>query len=281
MSYKIISVHVNGSRHGFKRIALAVRIAMDFEAHLVGVASAGLPRSYFSAGLTGEGALGMSMYLNFVKEQAAASLAVFESTADKAGMRSFEKCLIEEEAGDALCLRARYSDLLVLGQTDAEEDIPAERNDIPGHVVLNAGRPVLLIPHAGTFDTLGQRVMIAWDGSVEAARAVTGAIPFLRTAQQVQVVVFNPATGLHAHGEEPGADIALYLARHGVNVDVSAQHTGDEIDTGNAILSHACDFGADLLVMGAYGHARFREVLLGGVTQTILRAMTVPVLMSH
>lgn len=281
MPYKVISVHVNSSRHGLERVMLAAKIAMESDAHLVGVAATGLPRSYYSAGMTGEGALGMNMYLNFMKEHAAASLAVFESAADKAGVRSFEKCMIEEESGDALCLQARYSDLIILGQTDPDEEIPAERKDIPDYVVLNSGRPVLLLPYAGKFDTIGQRVMIAWDGSLGAARAIASAIPLLRKARQVRIVVFNPGSEFGAHGEEPGADMALYLARHGVNVDVSVQHTGDEIDTGNAILSFAFDFGADLLVMGAYGHARFREVLLGGVTRTVLQAMTLPVLMSH
>ena len=124
-------------------------------------------------------------------------------------------------------------------------------------------------------------MVIAWDGSLEASRAVSGAIPLLRQADLVQVAVFDPEIGPAAHGEEPGADIALYLARHGVKVDVERQRTGNEIDIGNAILSHVADFGADLLVMGGYGHARVREILMGGVSRTILRSMTIPVLMSH
>jgi nucleotide-binding universal stress UspA family protein len=149
------------------------------------------------------------------------------------------------------------------------------------YVLLNAINPVLIVPYAGEFSSVGQRVLIAWDGSMEAARAVHGAIPLLQRAGQVQVAVFDPRVGPGAHGEEPGADIALFLARHGIRVDVSRHVTGGEIDIGNAILSHASDFGADLLVMGGYGHSRFREVLLGGVTRTILRSMTTPVLMSH
>ncbi len=144
---------------------------------------------------------------------------------------------------------------------------------------MNAVTPVLIVPYAGTFDTVRHRVVIAWNGSQEAARAVRASIPLLRQADLVQVVVFNPEVGLDAHGEDPGADIALFLARHDVKVDVSWQIT--ESDIGNAILSHVADVNADLLVMGGYGHARFREILLGGVTRTILRSMTVPVLMSH
>ena len=114
---------------------------------------------------------------------------------------------------------------------------------------------------------------------MEATRAVTNALPLLTRARHVTLVVFNVSRFNGAHGQEPGADIALYLARHGVKVSVSSQFT--ELDIGNALLSLAADKGADLLVMGSYGHTRFREVLLGGVTQTILKTMTLPVLMSH
>ncbi|WP_334186692.1 universal stress protein [Noviherbaspirillum sp.] len=281
MTYKTITVHVNSSRHALDRIRLAAQLARENDAHLVGVAATGLPRSFQAAGMTGEGGLALSVYLDFMKEHAATSLAAFENTVNKAGVRTFEKSMIDEEAGDALCLQGRYSDLIVVGQTDPDERLPAERTDVPEYVVLNSGRPVLLIPYAGKFEVVGHRVIVAWDGSVEAARAVTAALPLLSKAKQVQVVVFNPSVGPDGHGEVPGADIALYLARHGLNVDVSSQNTGDSIDIGNAVLSYACDFGADLLVMGGYGHARLREVVLGGVTDTILHAMTVPVLMSH
>jgi nucleotide-binding universal stress UspA family protein len=97
----------------------------------------------------------------------------------------------------------------------------------------------------------------------------------------VRVVVFDRGNPSGAHGEQPGADVALYLARHGIKVEVSEQAMPKDIDTGNALLSHAADFGADLIVMGGYGHKRFREIMLGGVTHTILESMTVPVLMAH
>ena len=110
---------------------------------------------------------------------------------------------------------------------------------------------------------------------------MSAAIPFLKQAELTQVVVFDSKSRRAAHGEQPGADIALFLSRHGIKVEVSQQTKPDDIDIGNALLSYAADFGADLLVMGCYGHSRFREVLLGGVTKTILQSMTVPVLMVH
>jgi len=123
-------------------------------------------------------------------------------------------------------------------------------------------------------------VLIAWDAGVEAARAVRDALPLLRRADTVEVAVFDPERGRREHGEQPGADVALYLARHGVKVSVARQ-SGADFEVGAQILSRAADTGADLIVMGAYGHSRVRELVLGGVTRTILESMTVPVLMSH
>ena len=122
--------------------------------------------------------------------------------------------------------------------------------------------------------------MIAWNASREAARAVKNAMPFLERAEAVDVVTFHPHTGRDAHGELPGADIALHLARHGIQVDVQRLDC-DDIDVGNALLSHAADRGSDLLVMGCYGHSRLREWVLGGATRTILQSMTVPIVMAH
>lgn len=281
MAYRVVAVHVNESRQLVERAKIAAQVAIDTGAHLVGVAGTGISDSLYMADLLGGGAAGLNVYRDFMKERTATALASFEAEADRAGVPFFEKRVIDDEAGTALCLQARYSDLLIVGQPDPDEAPPAERAHMAEYVLMNCGRPLLLIPYAWKFGVVGKTAMVAWDGSLEAARAVSGAIPLLRQAKLVQVTVFNPEIGPRAHGEEPGADIALYLERHGIEVEVARQHVGDQLDIGNAMLSHAADIGADLIVMGGYGHARFREVLLGGVTQTILRSMTVPVLMSH
>lgn len=284
MTYRTIAVYVNESRHALERVNFAAQLAVDTDAYLVGVAATALTQSYYIHGMGGiaiESATVLNAYLDQLKERALTALASFDGVADKAGVRSAEKRVIEDEAGSALCLQARYSDLLVMSQNDPSEALPTQASNVAEFVVINSGRPVLLIPYAGKFDAAFERVLIAWDGSLQAARAVTGAIPLLRRAKLVQVAVFDPEIGPTAHGEEPGADIALYLARHGVTVEVTQQNTGQDIDIGNAIVSYSSDFGADLIVMGAYGHSRFRELLLGGATHTILNSMTVPVLMSH
>jgi nucleotide-binding universal stress UspA family protein len=121
---------------------------------------------------------------------------------------------------------------------------------------------------------------VAWDASREATRAVNDAIPLLASATTVTVLSVDPAIGRTEHGDVPGADIALHLARHGVNVRVEQTVSGG-IGIGDLLLSRASDLGADLLVMGAYGHSRLRELVLGGATRTMLKSMTLPVFMSH
>jgi nucleotide-binding universal stress UspA family protein len=142
---------------------------------------------------------------------------------------------------------------------------------------MSAGRPVLMVPYAGRFPDTGKRVLIAWNAGREAARAVTDAMPLLSKAQSVEVVAFGEGGD---HGEVPGADLALFLARHGVKATAARQHAPG-VDIGNQILSRAADVNADLIVMGAYGHSRLRELALGGATRSVLDAMTVPVLMAH
>lgn len=281
MTYRTIAVHVNGSRHTPDRIRLAARIACAHEAHLIGMATSTLPSALYISGNTTEGAAALSAYLNSIEQRAAGALAAFEAVAQQAGVPSSEKRLIDDDAGAALCLQGRYADLLVVSQDDPDESLPGEFATLPEYVVMHSGRPVLLVPHTGTFDAFGRRILIAWDGSLEATRAVSGALPLLRNAQLVQAVVFDATSVPNAHGEEPGADLGLYLARHGVNVEVVQRSTEGGIDVGEALLSCAAAFGADLLVMGAYGHSRMREILLGGTTRTMLRSMNVPVLMSH
>lgn len=281
MGYKTILVHADESRHTHKRIKLAARLATESDAHLIGVAATALPGTFYLPGVVGESAVTVTAYLDYLRERASGTLMEFESVVQKAGLASYEKRVINDEAGAGLCLQARYSDLVVVGQTDPDEALPALRAGFPEYVVMNSGRPVLIVPYAGEFKNISKRVLVAWDASMEATRAVTAAIPFLRQSELVQVVVFDSRSRPDAHGEQPGADVALWLSRHGIKVEVSQQSTADDIDTGNALLSYVTDFGADLLVMGGYGHSRFREVLLGGVTKTVLRSMTVPVLMAH
>lgn len=283
MSYKTILVHINKSKHANQRIRLAADIALREEAHLIGAAPTGVSRYIYQAGIAGDSTgftAQLEAHMDILREQGKEALKEFEAIAQQAGVPSFESRLIDDEAGAGISLQARYCDLVVLGQTDLDEPSPSTLPDFPEYVVINSGRPVLIVPYAGHFNMIGRKPMVAWDASTSATRAVTAAIPLLKRADSVDVMVLNPdEQGDDAHGEQPGADIALYLSRHKIKVNVVRQKT--KIDVGNALLSAASDLESDLIVMGGYGHTRFREILLGGVTRTVLESMTVPVLMSH
>ena len=279
MSYKTILVHVDQSRHAPARIKLAAQLALADNAHLIGAAMSGISRFVYQNSAIGYGAPIVVTDLDFLTERANSALAEFDAIASSIGVLSYEKRLIDDEPDGGLALQARYCDLVVVGQTDPDEPTVSLISDLPEYLMLHCARPVLIVPHAGQFDRIGNHPLVAWDGSMEATRAITNAIPLLKRANNVSLVLFNPGKQYQVHGEQPGVDIALYLARHGIEVTVVER--GTEIDVGNALLSLAADLGSDLIVMGGYGHTRFREVLLGGATVTILKAMTVPILMSH
>jgi nucleotide-binding universal stress UspA family protein len=260
----VIAVHVNESRHCAERIKLATELAIRYDAHLIGVSAIGLRNAVYVTGMEGSAEV-LADYLDELNDQAKAVLGKFETIAEGAGVNSFEKQLIEDESGAALCLQARCSDLVIIGQDDPNEPSLRQRENMPAYVVMNSGRPVLIVPSSGQFSTIGSRVVVAWDAGLAATRAITFSMPFLKRAEQVQVLVFDsPAGQRRTHDELPGADIAAYLARHDVKVEVSRKPASDDIGIGNSLLSRIADFDADLLVMGCYGHSRFREILLGG-----------------
>ena len=279
MSYKTILVHVDRSKHAADRIRIAAEIAIAENAHLVGSAMNGISRFLFQDSEFDVSRPVIASQIALLNNQANEALAQFDAIAAQMGVLSYEKRLVDDEPETGIALQARYADLVVVSQPDSDEPGFSMQSDFPEYVMLNSARPVLIVPFAGIFQQIGKNILVAWDGSQEATRAVTNAIPLLRRAAVVNVVVFNPHARPDVHGAQPGADIALYLARQGIKVEVSREIT--DIDIGNAILSRTADLNSDLIVMGGYGHTRFREVLLGGVTMTMLQSMTVPVLMSH
>jgi nucleotide-binding universal stress UspA family protein len=171
---------------------------------------------------------------------------------------------------------ARRFDLAVVGQAEPETD--AVDRIIVEAVLFDSGRPVICVPYIQKAPLKLDRVMVCWDGGRAAARAIGDAMPLLQRAGRVEVVIVTNESGKQDQIE--GADIGTHLARHGLNVEVKRIPLGD-IDVAAMLLSHAADEGVDFIVMGGYGHSRLREFLLGGVTRSILRSMTAPVLMSH
>lgn len=274
MKYKTILVHADESVHAATHPALAAQLALQHDAHLIGVALTGVSRYYYREGAADLARTVLAPHMELLFARADAVLDGFERQAVDAGVRSYERRLVDDETGAGLALCGLYADLLVLGQHEPGVPSPPPGGDLAAHVLLACPRPVLVVPYIQRETVIGKRILVAWNGSAEAARALNAALPFLRQAERVTVAAFRPA-------DEPAADPALlpYLKRHGVEATLLSESPG--LAGGEPLLSLVADQAADLLVMGGYGRARLSELLLGGVTRTVLESMTVPVLMAH
>ncbi len=276
--YKTIVVHVDGSSDAASRLAIAGRLAIEHEAHLVGSAVTGISRQAFAMLLMSPGVMMGNGDFDVLRQNAAAQLQGFAAHAERVGIASWEQRIVEDDAEHALVLESLYADLIVLGPAPAGQ---AHRltGDLVDHVALHATCPVLVVPEACTADALGRTIVLGWDGGREASRALHAALPLLRRAALVVVALVDPDPALPQHGPRPGADIATYLARHGVTVEVVSEHGVH--GAAEALLRVARDRGADLVVAGAYGHSRARELFFGGATRALLDHAAVPLLLAH
>ncbi len=280
MTFKNLLVHVDEAPHCEKRVDAAIALALAFDAHLSALMLIAEPRVPPALGIHLPAAV-----LTSQREEAARRadevLEQVRAKADRAGCRievRREWTLLDGFA-DAFARQARHADLSIVGQADPElGDVDAEL--IVETAFMQSGRPALLIPYIGAGALPPSRAVVAWDGSREAARAVNDAMPFLTRATSVIVLVVDPGS-LKSHiGDQPGADLATHLARHGIKVEVVTAASGG-LKVGDVIIGQATDAGAGLIVMGGYGHSRLRELILGGATQSILDHMPLPALLSH
>jgi nucleotide-binding universal stress UspA family protein len=214
-----------------------------------------------------------------VRQAAERVRASFEKAASAAELQ-FEWRLAEGYVTDALSVHGRYGDLVVTGQVPPGSSGSAGGADMPGQLALSQGRPVLVVPYVGRYPRIGHTIVVAWDASRSAARALGDAMALMEHAKSVTVLSINPEAMPMGHGDVAGMDICQHLARHGIKANAQRVAT-DDVGEADMILSRIADLGADMLVMGAYGHARWRELMLGGVTRHMLAHMTVPVLLSH
>ena len=280
MSYRSILVHLDRSRQAAPRVAAAAALALLYDAHLIGLA----PSGWVLMPSEATPALGLAAYQEAatkeLREQAQLCVDSFEQQVMRLGISSYESRIEEGFAEGAMALAARYCDLTVVSQVDPDEPGSAAVL-LPQDVLLQSGRPLLVLPYAGACSFApASRVLVGWNASREAARAMHDALPLLQAAARVEVVVFEtPEDADLKHGPLPGADIGLWLSRHGVAVE--AKYIPAKVGAGEALLSRAADMSADLIVAGGYGHSRLREAVLGGVTRTLLRSSPVPVLLSH
>jgi len=285
MALKDILVHLDASPRSDAWLNIAAALAVKHGAHLTGLAVVDLPPpevfyGFPSAFMDVQRAEDVIERMRASRmEEAATVEAKFRDRLRRDGLAG-EWRVVEGDTGEVLALHGRYADLTIVGQPDPAAEDAARSGDLSLGELMAAGRPLLVVPFVGSFETLGTNVLVGWNASREAARAVNDAIPLLQSARKVTVLSINPRRGIGGDGDVPAADIALHLARHGIKAE--AAHTvASDISEGDALLSYAADIGADLLVCGMYGHSRLHEFAFGGVTRALLEAMTLPVFMVH
>lgn len=277
MTLRSLLVALDTNPGNATRADIAIALAKTFDAHLIGLAPVA---SVDTQGL--QAAAAMYDHVSRASEQAMAQAVdvahQFRSRCEAAALPSFEALADKTPAPDALAARAHCADLLVLSQPHPQS--PEYRRQLADleRVLLACPRPMLLIPHAQLQPLRMRRVLLAWDGSRQSVRAMTDALPLLRRAESVAL------THWRNNASEPPplermACVRQWLAFQGVDAEPRDELTG--LPIGDALLNCASDMGADLIVMGAYGHPRWTERLFGGVSRTLLESMTAPVLMSH
>jgi nucleotide-binding universal stress UspA family protein len=274
---KDVLVNLTGGQPQDFAADYAISVAKDFGAHIVGVGF------IYEPIIPGSVLGGVPTDLIEVQREensknAKAAIARFEAAAKEAGL-SFEPRMLDASiagAADLFGRIARRFDLAVVGQARREHGA-SEELLIEG-ALFGSGRPVVVVPYIQKQAMSLEHVMICWDGSRPAARAIADSLPFLMRAKSVDIVVVTGERD--KSGEITGANMSRHLARHGVTVEIK-RVAADNVDVQSAILAHAADSGADFMVLGGFGHSRLREFILGGVTRSILASMPVPVLMSH
>lgn len=280
MTFKDLMVHVESGAGNFQRSQYAVAFAAAHQAHLTAIAFApnAIVPTYGEPGIIAP--LPQS-YFDDLKIAAQQALDMIAQEAGHAGV-AIETRLIEGMAGDLpqlLSVEARWFDLTIFGQPRGDA-LWSNRGEAISRLLMTSGRPVLIVPHTGAVYAGIDTVLAAWDGSAEASRSLHDAMPLLAGARRVLLYVGDADERRELHGDLPGADIARHLARHGVTVDARAAHS-DELSIGELLLNRAENESAALIVMGGFHHSRLRELLIGGVTKTVLEQMSVPVFMSH
>jgi len=255
----------------------AVSVAATFGAHLAGLAFLYDP----IVPVSGAGYIPAEVIETQERDNQAATKAAldrFAAATNRAGVAAEPLTLRASFAGvgEQFARIARRFDLAIVGQAEPEASVAEEM--IAEAALFESGRPVIIVPYIQKAPLKLDRVMLCWDGSRAATRAIADAMPLLERAGRVEIVIVANERG--KQDEIEGADMGAHLARHGLNIEVKRTALGD-IDVADVILSHAADAGSDFIVMGGYGHSRLREFVLGGVTRSIFRSMTAPVLMSH
>ncbi len=277
MTYKDILVYADTTKAATARLNYAATMAKAHKAHLTALHVETRPFVPADILNTGMAAQVLQWQRELRRHQSEEVRAMVEAASQRNDI-NIEWRNVIGDIDDSILLHAHYQDLLVLSRDGDPLDLNEPIEPSPSNIVISSGRPIVVLPLDKTIASYGQRVLIAWKSTPEAARAVHDALPILTQAKVVTVMEVNPAQPADQH--IAGSDIAQHLARHGVRVNVAPIYA-DDMDAGNLILTRADDLEADMIVMGAYGHSRLREIVLGGVTRHILENATIPVLLSR
>jgi nucleotide-binding universal stress UspA family protein len=278
--YKTILMHCNDKRRIEALLAATMPLAEMCQAHVLAL-SVVPPVAVIATGAADGTPIIVDAHCQLYREEAPAMRAAFDAAMRGRGFTAEWR---DDDAGafsvaDCVLQYARTVDLVVASQTDTNWP-GSDRLDVGQTVVTESGRPVLLVPNSGPHEWVGENVLVAWNARREAARAAFDALPLLQRAKEVKVVWVNPQSEGDREDDIPAADMCAALARHGVKCTAAEQVRPRE-GVGETLLACAKDFGADLLVMGCYGHTRLREFVFGGASRYVLGHMSIPVLMSH
>ncbi|WP_422368185.1 universal stress protein [Pelagibius sp.] len=279
MRFKNILVYLDQGESNEERVGSALAIAKAHDATLTGVVVDALPSSGILQKL---GVSGNDAVVEKARADAQSTIDEFRKRAETAGIAT-ETSIIECDEGKAsekLSRLARVHDLSILRQANPDRDHAAFVAVLSEQVMFSSGRPVIFMPYVGAKRVPFSNGLIAWDGSRAATRAVHDSLPLLETMEEALILVVDPENIEHYQKTKPGEKLSRHLTAHGISNTVKRVPRGD-ISTSSVIMNELANTGADLLIMGAYGTPKLREVILGGVTRTVLESMIVPVFMSH
>ena len=273
-----IAVHLDHDQGCEHRLHAAAQLAADHEAELVGVYASYFPLSFYDEVGTPDEVYSL-LRARFSEEKAKAR-ALFQDITKSVGITTHWRAP-EGPVDQILASHARYCDLMVMGQFNPNQPDAQRFPNLAEAVIMAAGRPVLMIPYSGKTYPIGRRVLFCWDQRREAARAFADAHPILQECMELVILTIDGQSGgLRTNDIDP-RDFSSYCGLRHYPLPQEITRTSQNVGVGNTILNAATDHSSDLIVMGAYGHSRLKEWIMGGASRTLLETMTVPVLFSH
>lgn len=281
MGYRTIMLNLQDLDRAEAIVEAGIGLARTFGAHLVGLHVVPKVQYFYATAAIQVATEVFEAEQRFFDEQAGKLKSIFTREVPNDLVSEWRQ--IEADGPvttNSIVAQAICADLIVTAQIDPERGLESDIGT-PERLVMESGRPVLMLPYAGKFKTIGDNILVGWNASREAARSIYDALPLLKKAKTVKLLWVNPQSENGGNGTGmPGSEMATSLSRHDVKVEAGHSATRD-VGVGDELLSRAADQGADLLIMGAYGHSRVREYVFGGATRHILQHMTLPTLMSH